>query len=143
MAAGNKILVLGGLVMVFTTLLIPGDLLFAASARTNYLLYCSGCHLVNGKGNHPNVPTLHNELGRMMTVPAMREYLVRIPGAAQAPINDEELSAVINWVLQQWNADTLPAGFKKLTQAEVTAARQEILADPLRYRAQHWKDLPH
>ncbi|MEQ8314780.1 MAG: hypothetical protein RL839_04910 [Gammaproteobacteria bacterium] len=112
----------------------------AANPRTNYLLYCSGCHLVNGEGNHPNVPTLHGELGRMMTVPAMREYLVRIPGASQAPIDDAELTEVINWVLEQWNAETLPEGFTKLTEEEVSAARKNILADPLRYRSEHWKE---
>jgi hypothetical protein len=112
----------------------------AANPRTNYLLYCSGCHLVNGEGNHPNVPTLHNELGRMMTVPAMREYLVRIPGASQAPIDDAELTEVINWVLEQWNSETLPEGFARLTLDEVSAARKNILADPLRYRSEHWKE---
>lgn len=116
---------------------------YAASPRTNYLLYCSGCHLVNGEGNHPNVPTLHEELGRMMTVPAMREYLVRIPGASQAPIDDAELTEVINWLLQQWNADTLPRDFSELTVEEVSKARQNILADPLRYRIEHWKDYSH
>ncbi len=115
----------------------------AATPRTNYLLYCSGCHLVNGEGNHPNVPTLHGELGRMMTVPAMRDYLVQVPGAAQAPIDDEELTAVINWVLEQWNSDTLPENFNALTLDEVSAARKEILADPLRYRIENWKDYPH
>ena len=112
----------------------------AASPRTNYLLYCSGCHLVNGEGNHPNVPTLHNELGRMLSVPEMRDYLVQIPGAAQAPRDDAELTDVINWVLEQWNQDTLPDGFRNFTTREVSRARQEILADPLRYRIQYWKD---
>ena len=112
----------------------------AVTPRTNYLLYCSGCHLVNGEGNHPNVPTLHGELGRMMTVPAMREYLVRIPGASQAPISDDELTEVINWVLQQWNSETLPNDFEALSLEEVAQARKNILADPLRYRIENWKD---
>lgn len=107
--------------------------------RSNYLLYCSGCHLVNGTGNHPNVPTLHDELGRMLSVPAMRAYLVQIPGAAQAPIDDAALADVINWVLRQWNSKTLPVDFEELTLEEVSAARREILADPLAYRIRHWK----
>lgn len=113
----------------------------AASPRTHYLLYCSGCHLVSGEGKHPNVPTLHSELGRMLSVPEMRSYLVQIPGAAQAPINDEELTAVINWVLQQWNSDTLPADFLPYKVDEVSEARSHILADPLRYRGTYWKTL--
>ncbi len=115
---------------------------FAASPRTHYLLYCSGCHLVNGEGNHPNVPTLHDELGRMLSVPEMRDYLVQIPGAAQAPVNDEELTAVINWVLDQWNSDTLPDDYQQFSVEEVSAARKQILADPLLYRITHWKPYP-
>lgn len=125
---------------LFCTLLLISLSAHAATPRTNYLLYCSGCHLVNGEGKHPNVPTLHDELGRMMTVPAMREYLVRIPGASQAPITDDELTDVINWVLEQWNTDTLPANFEALSQEEVSRARKNILADPLRYRIENWKD---
>ena len=114
----------------------------AASARTNYLLYCSGCHLPNGKGNPPNVPTLHDELGEMMTVGAMREYLVRIPGASQAPVSDAELTEVINWLLEEYNSDTLPEGFRMLSAEEVSAARKRVLADPLRYREENWKPYP-
>ena len=128
------------LVVLLMLLSVPA---LAKSPRTNYLLYCSGCHLVNGEGKHPNVPTLHGELGLMLAVPEMRDYLVQIPGAAQAPIDDAELTDVINWVLEQWNKETLPENFKSLTLEEVSRARQEILADPLQYRIEHWKDYPH
>lgn len=111
----------------------------AASPRTNYLLHCSGCHLPGGEGAPPNVPTMHNELGRMMTVPAMRAYLVRVPGSAQSSLSDAELTEVVNWMLVEFNAETLPADFEPLSTMEVTRARKEILADPLDYRIQHWR----
>ncbi len=112
---------------------------FAASPRINYLLYCSGCHRPLGEGNPPNVPTLHNELGLMMSVQEMRGYLARVPGSAHAPITDAELTDVLNWMLEQFNADTLPEDFKKLAVEEVTTAREESLADPNQYRADFWK----
>lgn len=111
----------------------------AASPHTNYLLYCSGCHLVNGRGSPPNVPTLHDELGRMMSVSAMRSYLLRVPGAAHTPLNDGELAAVVNWILEEFNADSLPADFRPISEQEARQARQEILADPLQYRSQYWQ----
>ena len=126
-------------VILLTVSLSSFAALQASNPQSNYLLYCSGCHLVNGAGNHPNVPTLHDELGRMLSVPAMRAYLVQIPGAAQAPIDDAALADVINWVLRQWNSKTLPVDFEELTLEEVSAARREILADPLAYRIRHWK----
>ncbi len=117
---------------------LSGDLL-GASPRINYLLYCTGCHAADGAGKPPNVPTLRDELGRMISVPEMRSYLVRIPGASQAPISDAELTAVINWLLHEFNSDTLPKNFEEYTEEEVSTARRNILADPLRYRAEHWK----
>ncbi len=125
----------------FLTLLfaLVAHSVFAASPRINYLLYCSGCHRPLGEGNPPNVPTLHNELGLMMSVQEMRGYLARVPGSAHAPITDAELTDVLNWMLEQFNADTLPEDFKKLTVEEVTKAREESLADPNQYRADFWK----
>ena len=75
----------------------------------------------------------------MISVPEMRSYLVRIPGASQAPISDADLTDVINWLLREFNSNTLPANFEEYTVGEVSNARRNILADPLRYRAEHWK----
>jgi len=58
-------------------------------------------------------------------------------GASQAPISDADLTAVINWLLYELNSETLPADFEDYTEAEVSRARQDILADPLKYRAEH------
>lgn len=113
--------------------------LYGASPRINYLLYCTGCHAADGAGSPPNVPTLRDELGRMISVPEMRSYLVRIPGASQAPISDGDLTEVINWILHEFNADTLPQNFEEFTEQEVSKARSNILADPLKYRAEYWK----
>ena len=117
--------------------------LSAASPRTNFLLYCSGCHRPTGEGKPPNVPTLHQELGRMMSVPEMRAYLVQVPGSSQTPLSDADLAEVVNWVLTEFNGDTLPDDFEPLSTGEVSAARQHILADPLKYRIEYWKDYDH
>ena len=132
----DKMIRLTLLAVVFTLL---HSSVFAASPRTNYLLYCSGCHRPLGEGKPPNVPTLRNELGYMMSIEAMRGYLARVPGSAHAPISDAQLTDVLNWMLDEFNAKTLPRGFKKLTVEEVTKARSKILPDPNQYRADHWK----
>ena len=46
---------------------------------------------------------------------------------------------VLNWLLEEFNAETLPKNFKKLTVGEVTEARTQILANPNQYREDHWK----
>jgi cytochrome c553 len=133
--SGGRLLLTG----LLTGMMIVSGNAQGASPRTNYLLYCSGCHLVDGQGNPPNVPTLHHELGRMMAVQEMRSYLLRVPGASHTPLSDSDLAAVVNWVLSEFNEATLPADFQPISAGEVTEARQNILADPLKYRAEHWK----
>ena len=55
-----------------------------SKAKFNYLLHCRGCHLPDGRGTPPEVPTLISELGKIVQVPGGRDYLVRVPGSAQA-----------------------------------------------------------
>ena len=108
-------------------------------ARVNYLLHCGGCHLPDGRGVPPEVPSLRGAIGRLAGFPDGRRYLARVPGASQAPLTDAELAAVLNWVLQTFSADTLPGDFRALSAAEVASARDDVLADPLRERERLWR----
>jgi len=56
----------------------------------NYMIHCMGCHLPDGSGNPPEVPDTRGEMGRLLSVEGGREYLVQVPGAAQAPISAAE-----------------------------------------------------
>ena len=67
-------------------------------------------------------------------LPGGREYLVRIPGVAQAGIDDGELAAVLNYVLETFS--TLPSDFRRFDAAEVARHRHRVLEDPLRRRAE-------
>lgn len=109
-----------------------------ADPRVDYLLHCSGCHMPDGRGLAPVVPTLHGVIGRMLAVPEGRSYIVRVPGVAQAPLDDRKLTDVLNWILTEFSGDTLPRDFEPLTVAEVTRARKQTLADPLKYRERYW-----
>ena len=102
--------------------------------RSNYLFACRGCHLADGSGVPPEVPSLRNTLGSLAASAEGRDYLVRVPGVLQSRLSDEKLAEVLNWVLTEFNADTLPENFRPLTTHEVTAARKKILADPVGYR---------
>lgn len=113
-----------------------------ADPETDYLLHCSGCHLPDGRSVPPDVPTLQDEIGRIVALPEGRNYIVRVPGAAQTPLNNKDLAAVLNWVLTEFNATTLPADFEPLTENEVRDARKDVLADPLKMRASIWRFYP-
>ena len=109
-----------------------------ADPRSDYLLHCAGCHQPDGTGLPPDVPSLVGPLGQIVASPAGRDYLARVPGAAQAPLTDAGLASVLNWVLQEFNADTLPASFKPLNGREVGKSRARVLADPLKARNELW-----
>ena len=109
-----------------------------ADPRADYLLHCGGCHLPNGIGNPPEVPSLRTDLGRIAQSAAGRDYLVRVPGAAQAQASDEQLAQIINWVLHEFNQDSLDPTFEPLTAQEVGESRKHVLADPLAYRSRLW-----
>lgn len=107
----------------------------AAAARIDYLLHCSGCHRPDGAGAPPEVPSLRGPIGLIVGTPEGRDYVARVPEAAQAPLEDDELARVLNWILREFSPHTLPDGFRPLDAEEVGAARGRVLADPLRERA--------
>lgn len=105
-----------------------------AAARFDYLLHCSGCHLPDGSGAPPEVPSLRGPMGTLVSTPEGRDYISRVPEVAQAPLGDDALARVLNWVLLEFNGQTLPKGFRLMDAAEVGVARAKVLADPLRAR---------
>jgi len=109
-----------------------------ADPRSDYLLHCAGCHLPDGSGLPPEVPSLAGPLGVIVGSPAGRDYIARVPGAAQAPLSDSELAAVLNWILRQFNAQTLPESFVPLDGREVGKSRARVLTDPLKLRNELW-----
>lgn len=106
-----------------------------AAARFDYLLHCSGCHRADGSGTIPEVPSLRGTVGSLVATSEGREYIVRVPEVAQAPLDDKDLARLLNWMLREFNAQTLPEEFQPITDREVATARTRVLADPLRARA--------
>jgi len=122
------------LVITLAVLLLPGVADAVDDAQARYLLHCRGCHLADGTSVPPDVPTLIDEIGRLVATPAGREYVVRVPGVSQSALDDAGLAVVLNWILETFNADTLPADFRPYSIGEIAEARKKVLADPLTYR---------
>ncbi|MCA8052284.1 c-type cytochrome [Burkholderia arboris] len=107
----------------------------ATLARQHWVLNCMGCHTATGGGIPGKVPPLANSLGYFTHLPAGREYVMRVPGASNSALSDQELADVLNWVLTTMNRDALPRGFKPYTAAEVAAHRRPAFADVATVRA--------
>jgi mono/diheme cytochrome c family protein len=107
----------------------PADA-FDALARHDYVLHCSGCHRADGAGAERVVPSFEM-MGVFMAAEAGREYLIRVPGVAHAPVTDARLAALLNYVADELAGVSVPAPF---TEAEVARHRSEPLVDPLAAR---------
>ena len=106
----------------------------------DYLLHCSGCHLADGSGLPPAIPDLRENLGFIISKDKGRGYLVRVPGSSSAPLDNSELAELINWLLEAFNAETLPNNFIPITSDEVRESRKNVLMDPLKFRASLLRD---
>ena len=94
-----------------------------------YTLECAGCHRADGGGTPGSVPQLRDSVARFLAVPGGREYLSRVPGVAQAPLDDAELAAVLNWIVERFDRAHVPAGFVPYTAEEVGKLRRQPLVD--------------
>lgn len=95
----------------------------------DYILNCAGCHRIDGSGSH-NVPSLHAmpELARKR---GARDYWVRVPGAAQAPLSDARLAALMNWLVARFAGAPPDPPY---TAEEVARLRTHPLRNPIAHR---------
>ncbi len=105
-----------------------------ASPQQDYILYCMGCHGPQAEGVPGKVPPLAHALGRYMRTPAGRNYVLRVPGAANSVLTDPQLAAVLNWLAQTFNAAELSEDIPLFTAAEVSGLRHLPLPSVLATR---------
>jgi mono/diheme cytochrome c family protein len=113
----------------------------AARAKQDWVLNCMGCHTADGSGIPGKVPPLRESLGHFVSMPAGREFVMRVPGASNSALSDAELANVLNWVLGTMNAHSRPASFVPYTADEIAAHRRPALTDVARTRSKLVKQL--
>ena len=107
----------------------------AANPAQDYALNCMGCHGTEAQGVPGKVPPLANALSRFMRSPEGRNYVLRVPGAANSALSNEQLAAVLNWLAVTYDSSasaTQPALF---TSTEVAAVRHQPLLSVLATRS--------
>jgi mono/diheme cytochrome c family protein len=96
-----------------------------------YALNCEGCHGWAGV-SVTEIPTLKGRIGYFARIPEGRRYLVQVPNVAQNPSSDEDIAAMMNWLLATYSRAEMPADFVPYTAAEVAElrkARIDVAAD--------------
>lgn len=72
-------------------------------------------------------------LGNFLQVSGGREYIVQVPGSANARLDDEALAALMNWLVMEMGPN-VPANFKPYTAAELAVLRLKWLRSPAETR---------
>lgn len=100
-------------------------------AWQNWTLNCQGCHRLDGTGSDTTAPSLAGTVAKFLWVPGGREYLMRVPGVATAPLSDADLAELVNYILWRFDKQDLPEHFRPFTAAEIAPLRSH----PLRLEA--------
>ena len=116
-------------VRAFALVVMAATCAHAYGPGVEYALNCQGCHRADGAGTPGSVPPLADAVARFLAVPGGREYLVQVPGVAQAPLDDATLAGVVNWMLERFDKAHIPAGFVPYTADEIGRLRTKPLTD--------------
>jgi mono/diheme cytochrome c family protein len=108
-----------------------------AGPAQDYTLYCMGCHGAQAQGVPGKIPPLAGSLSLFMRSAEGRNYLLRVPGAANSALPDAQLAAVLNWLVERYPAAQGPqprpftteevARLRHLPLADVQATRREVV----------------
>jgi mono/diheme cytochrome c family protein len=99
-----------------------------ASPAQDYTLYCMGCHGPQAQGVPGKIPPLAGSVSLFMRTPEGRDYVLRVPGAANSALQDSQLAAVLNWLAETYGTPGAPRP-APFTVGEVTRVRRTPLAD--------------
>ncbi|MFV0384289.1 c-type cytochrome [Paracoccus sp. (in: a-proteobacteria)] len=109
----------------------------ADPARRDYILHCSGCHGMTGKGTIAGgIPPFPDSVGKIAGSDIGRTYIVHVPGVNSAGLSAGEIADVLNYILDQWGEGGDPrfsghevAERSALPIGEVVAYRRKVVAE--------------
>ena len=99
-----------------------------ANPAQDYMLFCMGCHGAQAQGVPGKIPPLAGVVSLYMRTPEGRNYVLRVPGAANSALPDAQLAAVLNWLAEHYGTPQQPPP-APFTPEEVARTRHTPLAD--------------
>jgi cytochrome c553 len=105
-----------------------------ASPAQDYMLNCMGCHGTEAQGVPGKIPPLANALSRFMRTAEGRNYVLRVPGAANSALSDGQLAAVLNWLAVKFDSSPAASNIAPFTSEEVSRLRHTPLISVLAAR---------
>lgn len=98
-------------------------------AEFNWMMNCQGCHRADASGSNGGAPNMRGIVSKFLSVEGGREYLAKVPGVAYAPIDDQQLAELMNWLLSEYDRENIPTGFVPYSGTEVGNLRKSPLVD--------------
>jgi hypothetical protein len=84
---------------------------------------------------------LANALSRFMRTTEGRNYVLRVPGAANSALSDSQLAAVLNWLVVKFDTSAAAGNPAPFTGEEVSRLRHQPLVAVLAARSAVVRDL--
>ncbi len=84
---------------------------------------------MNGVSNSSLVPSLKGLVGYYLYLPEGRAYLPRLPNVAFSTLNDAQLAAVLNYMVFDLGAGSVPPGTHPYRAVEVGKWRRQPLTE--------------
>jgi len=108
---------------------------YAREPQFLFMMECQGCHLSDGSGGVSNIPPMNNQVAKFLAVPGGREFLAQVPGVAHSALNDAEVTAVLNWLLNEFGPEDIATQYPPYTTEEVSRLRKTPLTEVKQKRA--------
>lgn len=111
-------------------------------AMKDYMLNCAGCHRFDGKGaERLGIPDFRDSIGVFTHLERGRQYMIRVPGAAQSRLSDERLAQVLNWIVARYDTGHAAQPYAPFTAEEVGKVRTQRYDDVARERRELTREL--
>jgi len=106
------------------------------SGASFFIQHCSGCHGLGGDGGSvtSGIPRFQDSVGAFADDDEGRTYVLHVPGVANTSLDDEEIAAVLNYVMTRWGGKSLPDNYRAFTREEVARRRQYAISDVVALR---------
>ena len=107
----------------------PKPIPLLTGAQADYIEYCSGCHGIQATSAPADIPVLRDRVGYFMCTQEGREYLIRLPNVAFAPITDsQQLANLMNFIVFGLGGKSTPRTAKPFQPSEIARLRKQPMS---------------
>lgn len=100
------------------------------SSKVGYMLYCSGCHGMDGTGSSAGgIPPFASGVGSFTGDARGRLYMANVPGVVGANVNARQTAAILNYVVETFAGPSRLPQAKTFDEAEISALWSNRPAD--------------